>query len=100
MQGRTWEDIEDSTAEEIKSFLLQKGGKEKEVKGDYEKWRIRFSDSTFTFYKKGTLYSTPSKSSDPSIFDTWKYIDSLVGHAYESPTKDFLLGFDETGKVS
>jgi ribonuclease HII len=77
---------------------LENGGKEQEVKNPHEAWRVRFSDSTFTYYKKGTLFSTPSSSHDPSVFKAWKYIDSLVGSAYVLPTKDFLIGLDETGK--
>ena len=85
-------------AEEIKKYLLNEGGVEEEVKAPHEEWRIRFSDSTFTYYKKGTLYSTPSNSRDPAVFHAWRYIDSLVGSAYVLPTKDFLIGLDETGK--
>jgi len=30
--------------------------------------------------------------------NAWQYIDSVVGSAYVLPTKDFLIGLDETGK--
>jgi ribonuclease HII len=98
MQGRTWKNIENITAEEIKVFLLKNGGIEEEVKSPHEEWRIKFSDSTFTYYKKGALYSTPSNSKDPSVFKAWTHIESLGGSAYVLPTKDFLIGLDETGK--
>jgi len=98
MQGRTWKNVKNSNAEKIKSYLLQSGGEEREVKSPHEKWRIKFSDATFTYYAKGTLYSTPSNSKDPSVFNAWKRINSLAGFAYVPPTKDFLIGFDETGK--
>lgn len=98
MKGRTWKNVESTTAEEIRSHLLKQGGVEEEVKSAPEAWRIKFSDSTFTYYKKGTLYSTPSNSNDPSVFKAWDHIESLVGSAYVLPTKDFLIGLDETGK--
>jgi len=98
VSGRSWKNVNLPDAEKIKEYLLNKGGEEQEVKAPYEEWRIRFSDSTFTYYTKGTLYSTPSNSRDPAVFEAWNYIDSLVGSAYVLPTKDFLIGLDETGK--
>ena len=98
MSGRTWKNVDPTAAEEIKDYLLKNGGYEQEVKSPHEVWRIRFSDSTFTYYKSGTLYSTPSNSKDPTVFRAWQYIDSVVGSSYALPTKDFLIGLDETGK--
>jgi len=98
MSGRTWKNIDSATADEIRNYLLKNGGKEQEAKSQLEGWRVRFSDSTFTYYKSGTLYSTPSNSRDPAVFKAWKYVDSLIGSAYALPTKDFLIGLDETGK--
>lgn len=98
MSGRTWKDVKSSTAEDIKKYLLEQGGIEQEAKSPHEAWRIRFSDSTFTYYKKGTLYATPSQLSDPAVFDVWSRIDFLVGSIYTSPSKEFLIGLDETGK--
>lgn len=98
MQGRTWKNIENCKAEEIKSKLLEIGGKEQEVKNSQEIWRIKLSDSTFTYYPNGTLYSTPSNLKDPIVLDAWKQIDLIVGSAYTHPTRDFLVGLDETGK--
>jgi len=98
IRGRTWKNVKSSDAEEIKEYLLKEGGVEEEVKTPYEEWRVRFSDSTFTYYKKGTLYSTPSNSKDSAVFHAWQYIDSVVGSSYVLPTKDFLIGLDETGK--
>jgi len=98
MQGRTWKNIENSTAEEIKGYLLENGGFEEEVKSPHERWRIKVSDSTFTYYKSGTLYSTPSNSNNSLVFRVWEQIDFIVGSRYVIPTKDFLIGLDETGK--
>ena len=81
IRGRTWKNVNSSDAEEIKEYLLKKGGVEEEIKAPYEEWRDRISDSTFTYYKKGTLYSTPSNSRDPAVFNAWQYIDSVVGSA-------------------
>lgn len=57
---------------------------------------MRFSDSTVTYYKSGTLYSTGSK--DPAVARAWEFIGSLAGPRFEPPTKEFLVGLDETGK--
>jgi len=96
--GRTWKNVDKDKAEEIRKHLLECGGTEEKVKSPHEVWRIKFSDSTFTFYSKGTLYATPSPSSDPAVMDMWKYIDSLYGSRYVLPSKEFLIGLDETGK--
>jgi len=97
MLGHTWKNIDNAIAEKIKQYLLEHGGEEQKVGSTSEKWRVRFSDSTFTYYEKGTLYSTQSKSNDPAVLEAWTYIDSL-GSSYVPSTKDFLIGFDETGK--
>jgi ribonuclease HII len=98
MGGRTWKNVNTSTANKIKKYLLRFGGEEQEVRSLYEDWRVRFSDSTFTYYKSGTLFSTTSNSKDPEVFKAWQKIDSIVGSAYALPSKDFLIGLDETGK--
>jgi len=98
MPGRTWKNIDNSVSEEIKLYLLDNGGTEDEVKSLHEVWRVKFSDSTFTYYKTGSLYSTPSNSDDPSVFNAWKQVNSMVKSTYVLPSKDFLIGFDETGK--
>ncbi len=98
MQGRTWKKIEPSLTNEVKKYLIDNGGNEEDVKSPHEDWRVKFSDSTFTFYHKGTLYCTPSKSGDPAITEAWAQIDSIVGEAYVLPSKDFTIGLDETGK--
>jgi ribonuclease HII len=97
MSGHTWKNVDLSVAERIRAHLLEKGGEEREVKAVTEKWRIRFSDATFTYYTKGTLYSTPSPCNDPAVLEAWNYIESLVA-SYKPPTRDFLIGLDETGK--
>ena len=96
--GRTWRNLDKIKAEEIRKYLLESGGIEDKVKSSHEVWRVKFSDSTFTFYSKGTLYATPSPSSDPAVLKMWKYIDSLYGSRYTLPSKEFLIGLDETGK--
>lgn len=98
MQGRTWKFIEEDLAEKIKRYLLENGGIEEVVKTPYEVWRIKFSDVTITYYKKGTVYSTPSNSKDPAVFEAWEYIDSLIERYVLPTTKNFLIGLDETGK--
>ncbi len=97
MSGRKWK-LNQEEGEKIKEYLLHQGGEEKEVKNTSEKWRIKFSDSTFTFYTSGTLYSTPSNSQDPAVKEVWDYIDSMAGSVFVQPTREFLIGLDETGK--
>jgi len=94
--GQKWK-VDAATADEIKSYLIQQGGLEdKDIKSEYEVWRVKFSDATFTYYKSGTLFCTAS--SDPSIKEVWKFISSYAGSRFVPPTKDFLIGLDETGK--
>jgi ribonuclease HII len=98
MQGRTWKNLSNDVAEQFKLYLLENGGLEEQVKSPHENWRVKFSDSTFTYYIKGTIYSTPSKSNDPAVFNAWSHLDSSFGSTYTPPTKPFLIGLDETGK--
>jgi len=98
MQGRTWKNVNREIADEAKKYLLDTGGTEESVKSEHEVWKIKFSDATFTYYLKGTLFSTPSNAKDPAVIEAWKHIDALQGSAYALPTKDFLIGLDETGK--
>jgi len=98
MQGRTWKNIIDQTASDIKTYLISNGGIEEATKSPHEAWRVKLSDSTFTYYTKGTIYSTPSDSNDPVVTKAWKWVDSSGASAYIPPTKDFLIGLDETGK--
>jgi ribonuclease HIII len=72
--------------------------REERVKASFEVWRIGFSDSTFTYYGKGTLYSTSSNLQDPVVFDVWEETELLFGSMYVLPLKDFMVGLDETGK--
>ena len=94
--NQRWE-VDAGTADEIKSYLIQQGGLEdKEIKNENEVWRVKFSGATLTYYKSGTLFSTAS--SDPSIKEVWEFIYSRAGSRFVLPTKDFLIGLDETGK--
>ena len=47
---------------------------------------------------KGTIYCTPSGAQDPAVSEVWKEIDSMLGSAYSLPSKEYLIGLDETGK--
>jgi len=98
IRGRTWRNVEKTTADEIRNLLLENGGVEAGVSSTHEAWRITFSDCTFTYYHSGTLYSTPPSSTESSVFEMWDSIDLLAGAPYVPPTKDFLVGLDETGK--
>ena len=55
--------------------IFKKGGVEEEVKAPHEEWQIRQILPLLTtgnYYKKGTLYSTPSNSKDPAVFNVWQ----------------------------
>jgi len=81
----------------IKTWLLENGGKEDlKITNPSEAWRIKYSDATFTFHKKGTLFVT--ESNDGALLEAHKFIDSLVGSKFVPPTREALVGFDETGK--
>jgi ribonuclease HII len=94
--GQKWK-VDAVTADEIKSYLIQQGGVEdKDIKSEHEVWRVKFSDATLTYYKSGTLFCTTS--SDPSIKGVWELISSRAASQFVLPSKDFLIGLDETGK--
>jgi len=84
-------------AEKIRGYLVAAFGREdKDIKSEHEEWRVRFSDATFTYYRSGTLFCTGSN--DSTVKEAWDHISHLVGSPFVSPTKDFLIGLDETGK--
>jgi ribonuclease HII len=94
--GQKWK-VDAVTADEIKSYLIQQGGVEdKDIKSEHEVWRVKFSDATLTYYKSGTLFCTTS--SDPSVKGVWELISSRAESRFVPPSKDFLIGLDETGK--
>lgn len=98
MPGRTWKNIQIEKSQQIKEYLIANGGEERSVQAPSESWRIKFSDSTFTYYTSGTLFSTASSQEDPAVEEAWNRIDQLVGSVFVAPTKEFLVGLDETGK--
>jgi len=61
--GGAWRNVDSATAEEIEDYLIKNGGEEREVEPPYEIWRIRFSDSTFTYYSKNYRLEISSKVS-------------------------------------
>ena len=94
--GQKWK-VPVNKAEEIKRLIIEKGGIEvKEIKGQYEVWRIKFSDATLTYYKTETLYCTPS--GDPAIERIHDLIYGKVNSIFVKPNKEILIGFDEAGK--
>jgi len=101
IKNKTWKNFSEENATEIKKNLLEVGGIEKEAKGNAEVWKIKISDSVFTYYlskKGGTLYCNGSRSSDPVIQRIYEKIDNLIGGVFEAPTKQYLIGLDESGK--
>lgn len=44
MSGHTWKEVNSSISEQIKTYLLDNGGIQAEVKGQHEVWRVKFSD--------------------------------------------------------
>lgn len=97
VSNRTWKITEQDKAEKIKEWLLANGGKEdSKITNAHELWRVKFSDATITFYKKGTLFITDAN--DEAVLEAHNFIDSLLGTRFIAPTKRLLIGFDETGK--
>jgi len=101
IRNKTWKNFSKENATEIKRILLKQGGIERDTKGKAEVWKIRISDSEFTYYsskKGGTIYCNGSRSSDPIIKEIYEIIDSLIGDVFKTPTKQYLIGLDESGK--
>ena len=96
ISNRRWS-ADEETAEKIRQWLIDNGGNEdKEIKNEHEKWRVRYSDATCTYYKKGTVYITDSN--DGALNEVHNFIESLLGSKFILPSRDCLIGFDETGK--
>ena len=85
-----------SQADRIKAWLIERGAVEEKVTGQYERWRVRHSDAKWTYYTTGTLYVTDSD--DPLLLEAQRHVDQLLGGRFVAPTRDFLIGLDETGK--
>ena len=83
-------------ADEIRQWLVKNGGEEEKVSNPHEDWRVKYSDATITFYKKGTLFITDSN--DYALLEVHNFINSLVGPRFTISKKEFLIGCDETGK--
>jgi len=98
MQGRTWKEINVGAAQQFKEFLRKMGALDLGTNSPYEAWRMKLADANFTYYHKGTLYSTPSISGDYKVQQAWEHLDQSQGSAYTAPTKKYLIGLDETGK--
>ena len=96
-KSKSWKNIPPEKFEELRQFLLLQGGKQDDaVKGVKELWRIRIDKTIFTLWETGTLFGTTPQSSEE--FTLQQEITKLLGQIRETPTKDFLIGFDETGK--
>jgi ribonuclease HII len=94
--NRKWMARDRALADRIKAWLGQQGAVEEKVTGAYERWRLRHSDAKWTYYSTGTLYVTDSD--DPALLEAQRHVDQLLGGRFVAPTRDFLLGLDETGK--
>ena len=82
IRNKTWKNFSEENANEIKRILLEVGGIEKGAKGNAEVWKIKISDSEFTYYSSkrgGTLYCNGSRSGDPVIYNIYEQIDNLLG---------------------
>lgn len=95
--GRRWNQVGQDVAAELKQFLLEKGATEDHsVRSAHERWRVRLSDATVTYYAGGTLYSTGFR--DPVVQQAWDWISDRVGSTFQTSTREFFIGLDETGK--
>ena len=94
--GQKWS-IPPEQVEEIKLQIIQEGGiEDQKISGQYELWRVKFSDATFTCYKSGTLYCTETR--DPAVVAIWNQIQPHSTSGFVSPTRVYSIGLDETGK--
>jgi len=94
--SRKWKLTQDS-AEKVKELLLARGGiEDSNLKSAYEVWRVRCSDATITYYTSGTLFCTDTI--DPAVKQICDSIAALAQTTFVLPTREFLIGFDETGK--
>ena len=94
--SRKWKLTQDS-AEKAKDLLLAGGAiEDKEIKSTFEAWRVKCSDATITYYTSGTLFCT--ETTDPAVREICDSIANLAQAMFILPTKEFLIGFDETGK--
>jgi len=98
MNGRTWKNQSLAILDKIKDQLLSIGGRKTEIKNQYELWRIKIADSVFISFKTGTLYHTPSNSNSDEVLNACQEIDNITGTGHVHPTRDYLIGLDETGK--
>jgi len=97
ISNRKWNIKNKSKAEQIKGWLISNGCIENQsIKSQHEVWRIRYSDATFTFYKTGILFVTDSD--DAALKEAHDFIDSVIGPQFILSEKQYLIGFDETGK--
>ncbi|HVB99849.1 MAG TPA: hypothetical protein VNJ12_11035, partial [Candidatus Dormibacteraeota bacterium] len=94
--NRKWLVTDKALAASIRSWLVAQGGEEEKVTGQYELWRVRQRDAKWTYYTTGTLYVTDSD--DPALLEAQRHIDGLIGGRFVEPSRDFLVGLDETGK--
>jgi ribonuclease HII len=94
--NRKWTVRDAAQAARIKAWLIELGAVEEKVTGAYEKWRVRHSDAKWTYYTTGTFYVTDSD--DPALLEAQRHVDELLGGRFVAPTRDFLVGLDETGK--
>lgn len=86
-------------AAQIKSYLLENEGFEYESVTNHELWRIRYHNSTFTYYTNGTLYSSPSVSENVAVSNACDYIDSVFMSLHVLPSKDYLIGLADSGRA-
>ncbi|MDE3136784.1 MAG: hypothetical protein KGL59_09430 [Acidobacteriota bacterium] len=94
--NRKWTVREPAQVARIRAWLIAQGAVEEKVTSAYEQWRVRHSDAKWTYYTTGTLYVTDSD--DPALLEAQRHVDQLLGGRFVAPSRDFLVGLDETGK--
>ncbi|MGH2710301.1 MAG: hypothetical protein ACRDH9_03740, partial [Actinomycetota bacterium] len=86
-------------ATKVREHLVVEGGLAVgDAAGPAEVWRVRFRDTTFTYFTTGTLYSTASPSEDPGVSRVWGFIDGGTAPRFLATDRELLIGLDETGK--
>ncbi|HVB33902.1 MAG TPA: hypothetical protein VNJ52_05945 [Patescibacteria group bacterium] len=94
--NRKWMVTDKALAARIRSWLVGQGGEEEAAGSAHELWRVRHGGAKWTFYTTGTLYVTGSD--DPALLKAQRQVDRIAGGRFARPSRDFLIGLDETGK--
>lgn len=94
--GRSWPNVSMRAAARIHTFLREKGWGDLSTNEAAEAWRVRRSATTITYEtRRGTLYTSGSRDSDPEVTEACEVIDGLTPPRFAPPNRSLLIGLDE-----